>query len=310
VNYLTLGRPIDRADCGKRLDVYLTQKFRFLNRSQWQQRITTAALLVNARRPKASYRLKLNDRITFSYPASPPPRSLPIIYQDRYFAAVQKPSGIPCQPNGRARLRNLKRAVQQQLGKDFSPVHRLDLETSGIVICSAKRSVSTALLHMFRQHTITKRYLAIVSPPPAWQQHEINAPIGKPSASAIRIKKWVSRDGKHALTRCTVLERRDNSALLQVEPITGRTNQIRVHLAHCGHPILGDKLYHPDERVFLEFFAQGLTPYVLEAVRCARLCLHNSRLCFTHPCTGQRLDLHSPFPPELQQFWQAHAVSS
>ena len=305
MNYLTLGRSIDRADCGKRLDVYLTQKFRFLNRSQWQQRIATATLLVNAQRQKASHRLKLNDHITFSYPAAPPPVTLPIVYQDRYFTAVQKPSGIPCQPNGRARLHNLKRAVQHQLGKNFSPVHRLDLETSGIVICSAVRAVSTALLHMFQQHAIAKHYLAIVAPPPAWQQQEINAPIGKPSTSAIRIKKWVDADGKPAITRCTVLERRDNAALLRVEPLTGRTNQIRVHLAYCGHPILGDKLYHPDERVFLDFFAHGLTPYVLDAVRYPRLCLHNSRLRFLHPCTEQVLDLHSPFPRELQQFWQA-----
>ena len=304
VNYLTLGKPIKRADCGKRLDVYLTQKFRFLNRSQWQQRVDTAALLVNARRQKASYRLKLNDRVTFSYPVAPPPLTLPIIYQDKYFTAVQKPSGIPCQPNGRARLHNLKRAVQRQLGRSFSPVHRLDLETSGIVICSADRAVSTALLHMFRQHAIAKQYLAIVSPSPSWQQHEINAPIGKPSASAIRIKKWVSADGKPAITRCTVLARHNNAALLQVEPITGRTNQIRVHLAYCGYPILGDKLYHPDERVFLDFFAHGLTPYVLDAVRCPRLCLHNSGLRFVHPYTGQALDFHCPFPAELQQFWQ------
>ncbi len=304
MNYLTLGKPISRADCGKRLDVYLAQKFRFLNRSQWQQRIAAASLLVNARRPKASYRLQLDDCLTFSYPTTPPLPTLPIIYQDRYLAAVHKPSGIPCQPNGRARLHNLKRAVQRQLGNHFSPVHRLDLETSGIVICSATRSVSTALLHMFRQHAIAKHYLAIVSPPPTWQRHEIHLPIGKPSSSAIRIKKWVDAQGKPALTRGLVLARKNDMALLQIEPITGRTNQIRVHLASCGHPILGDKLYHPDERVFLDFFAHGLTPFVLAAVRCPRLCLHNNRLRFVHPRTRQLLDLHCPLPPELQAFWE------
>ena len=306
VNYLTLGRPIGRADCGKRLDVYLTQKFRFLNRSQWQQRIASAALLVNARRRKAAHRLKLNDLITFSYPVPPPRLDLPLIYQDEYFTAVHKPSGIPCQPNGRARLHNLKRLVQAQLGRNFSPVHRLDLETSGIVICTAKRTVSTALLHMFQRQAIAKEYLAIVAPPPTWNEQEINAPIGKPMHSAIRIKKWIDAQGKLAVTRCSVLERKAETALLQVKPLTGRTNQIRVHLASCGYPIVGDKLYHPDERVFLDFFAHGLTPFVLAAVRYPRLCLHNSRLHFAHPCTGQLLDLHCPLPHDLQNFWQTY----
>ena len=304
VNYLTLGRPISRADCGKRLDVYLTQKFRFLNRSQWQQRIASAALLVNTRRRKPAHRLKLNDCITFSYPVPPPRLDLPLIYQDEYFTAVQKPSGIPCQPNGRARLHNLKRLVQAQLGRSFSPVHRLDLETSGIVICTARRAVSTALLRMFQRQTIAKEYLAIVSPPPVWNEQTINAPIGKPVHSAIRIKKWVAADGKPAVTRCVVLERKNEAALLLVKPLTGRTNQIRVHLAYCGHPVVGDKLYHADERVFLDFFAHGLTPYVLAAVGYPRLCLHNSRLCFDHPCIGQPLDLRCALPRDLQNFWQ------
>lgn len=304
MNYLTLGKPISRADCGKRLDVYLTQKFRFLNRSQWQRRIDTAALLVNARRQKPARRLKLNDRLSFSYPPPPPPLQLPVLYRDAYFVAVQKPSGIPCQPNGRARLHNLKRLVQQQFGKQFSPVHRLDLETSGIVLCAAERAVSTALLRLFQQHAIAKQYLAIVSPPPPWQQREIAAPIGKPPHSSIRIKKWVDAHGKPARTRCTVLARRADTALLRVEPVTGRTNQIRVHLAYCGHPLLGDKLYHPDERVFLDFFAHGLTPFVLAAVRCPRLCLHNSRLRFTHPCTGAAIDIRCRFPQELHRFWR------
>ena len=251
MNYLTLGRPIGRTDCGKRLDVYLTQKFRFLNRSQWQQRIASAALLVNARRRKAAHRLKLNDRITFSYPVPPPRLDLPLIYQDEYFTAVQKPSGIPCQPNGRARLHNLKRLVQAQLGRSFSPVHRLDLETSGIVMCTAHRAVSTALLHLFQRQAIAKEYLAIVAPPPLWNERVINAPIGKPVHSAIRIKKWVDADGKPAVTRCAVLARQDNAALLLVKPLTGRTNQIRVHLAYCGHPVMGDKLYHGFSSIFL-----------------------------------------------------------
>ena len=300
MTYLTLGKPLTPDTCGERLDVYLTQKFPFLNRSRWQERVITRKILVNSRPRKPAYRLKAGDRITFSYPVPATRAEISTIYHDPYFSAVCKPSGIPCQPNSYHRLHNLKNITQRELGR--IPIHRLDLETSGIIICAADRRVIKKFGLLFQHRKIRKEYLAIVDKVPCQRQWQVNAPVGDLTTSAIRIKKWVTPQGKEAITEFETLAVGRDAALVKAMPQTGRTNQIRIHLSHCGHRILGDKLYHPDEQVFLEHFVHGLTPAVLAEIRHPRLCLHSSRLTFIHPVTSDKVDLVCSLPQELCQF--------
>ena len=280
---LSLGRPIGDDDRAKRLDVYLTEHYRFLKRAQWQDRIQANEVLVNGERCKPSYRLRCNDTLSMGYPVPAAKIELEILYQDENFIAVNKPSGIPCQPNSHYRLANLKYCLQKQLRLPYVPVHRLDLETSGIVLCAAKRRVIQIFGEMFQQRKIHKKYLAVVNNIPQQKQWTVDAPIGDAVGSAIRIKKWVNPKGKEAITHFRLLEKQQNTALIEAVPITGRSNQIRIHLASCGHHIVGDKLYHPNEEVFLNYYVNGLTPYVLAQTRSIRLCLHCSELGFINP---------------------------
>ena len=128
--------------------------------------------------------------------------------------------------------------------------------------------------------------------------------------SAIRIKKWVVPGGLNALTEFIVLDSVGDSCLLEARPQTGRTNQIRIHAAHAGHALYGDKLYHPDEAVFLEYFERGQTANVTAQTGFARLCLHAKALTFTHPVHGREVRVEAPLPPDLAGFWAELKASS
>ena len=313
MTYSTLGRPINDDACGKRLDVYLAQKFKFLNRSQWQQRIAGQQLLVNGASAKASYRLRLNDQLTFSRPTpladQLPTAELSILYRDSHIVAVAKPCGIVC--HGYHRLTNLKQLLNDQLNEQppYVPVHRLDRETSGIVICARHRSVVSQLGKLFQNRQIAKEYLAVVNGVPAKQRWRVEAPIADLPDSAIRIKNWVVEGGKEAITDFELLAQQDNQALVRARPITGRTHQIRIHLAYLGQPIVGDKLYHDDEQVFLDYFANGLSSTVLAKVQTPHLCLHNHQLRFIHPITGKQLTITSPLPEFINDWLDKHNIN-
>ena len=310
MTYSTLGRPITIDACGRRLDVYLAQKFKFLNRSQWQRRITNQQLLVNGGSTKAAYRLRINDQLTLDRPTStvePPIAELSILYRDPYLVAVAKPCGIAS--HGYHRRNNLKRLLNEQLNEQplYAPVHRLDRETSGIVICARHRLIASQLGKLFANRQIHKQYLAIVNGIPNKQRWRVDAPIADLSDSAIRIKNWVVAGGKEAITDFELLARQDNQTLVRARPITGRTHQIRIHLAYRGHPIVGDKLYHNDEQVFLDYFANGLSPEILAKVQTPHLCLHNHRLQFIHPITHTELTITAPLPEFLNN-WLAKST--
>src|SRR5690606_21806317 len=133
-----------------------------------------------------------------------------------------------------------------------------------------------------------------------------SGPIGDLEDSKIRIKKWVTPDGQPAETKFSVLERHEDiAALLLAEPKTGRTNQIRIHAAFAGHPLFGDRLYHPDEAVFIESFESGDTPRVLSAIGFSRLCLHAAGVEFRHPRSGKLIEISIPLPDELKAFWDS-----
>ena len=149
------------------------------------------------------------------------------------------------------------------------------------------------------QKRIRKEYLAIVEGAPEREEWRVDAPIGNLEASEIRIKKWVVPEGSSAVTDFRVMESRGSLTLLAAKPITGRTNQIRIHAAYAGHRIIGDKLYHRDERVFLEYFAKGNTPWVVEQAGFDRLCLHAYMITFSHPETKEACVVRSPLPPDM-----------
>jgi 23S rRNA pseudouridine1911/1915/1917 synthase len=305
-SFRRLGAPVPPQAAGERVDAYLAKHFRFLSRSRWQKRIAEGELFVNDRSTRVASRLKAGDRLTMYSPLLVEPdvdRSVRCLWEGDGVMAIYKPGHLPMHENGPYRKNTFTHIVWDLFGREWSAVHRLDRETSGIVLCGGTSRVRAKLSRDFETRLVEKEYLAIArgkATAPHWTAH---GPIGDLVKSAIRIKRWVVPGGLHAETGFEVLDELPNAVLLKARPKTGRTNQIRIHAAHGGLPLYGDKLYHDDEAVFLEFFEQGPTPNVVARAGFSRVCLHAYALTFVHPVTGERVRVECPLPPDLAAFW-------
>jgi RluA family pseudouridine synthase len=293
------------------VDGYLAREFPFLSRAGWQKRIDDCRLLVNGRGTKSSARLKAGDVLSLHAPPAVEPKvdkGIAVLWEDGGVMAVFKPGNLPMHENGPYRKNTFTELVWRTIGREWSAVHRLDRETSGIVLCAATPELRGQLAEDLAARRVRKEYLAIARGAPKETAWRADGPIGDLAGSAIRIKKWVVPGGLPACTDFSVVGVGPEACLLLARPLTGRTNQIRIHAAEWGHPLYGDKLYHPNEGVFLEYFAKGATPAVVEATAFPRLCLHAAGIEFTHPGTRKTVRVESPLPPDLVELWAALAA--
>ena len=312
--YRRLGpRILDSQAVGLRIDLYLGRSFPFLTRSAWQKRVTLGEVLVNGEPIRGSYRLRVGDELEFYHPQEAEPevdRNIRILWHDGAVMAVFKPGNLPMHENGAYRKNTFATLLSELTDKEglegeWAAVHRLDRETSGIVLCGGTYDVRKRLADDFEGRRIKKEYLCIVSGTPNESQWSNCSPLGDLKTSQIRIKKWVVPDGLPAETGfiCEAVAP-SGYALLRAFPRTGRTNQIRIHAAHSGHWILGDKLYHPDEEVFLDYWKTGkTTDFAINSTGHSRCCLHAAVLEFTHPQTGRLIRIESPLPEDMQDLW-------
>jgi tRNA pseudouridine32 synthase/23S rRNA pseudouridine746 synthase len=201
--------------------------------------------------------------------------SLSVLYEDEALIVVDKPAGMLAVP-GRLDPDCLATRVQARFA-DALVVHRLDQATSGLMLFARGAVVQRRLGKAFESRQVHKRYRAVVEGLPAADAGEIAVALAADWPKRPRQVVDVQR-GKPSLTRWRVLRRNEDSALLELEPVTGRTHQLRVHLAHIGHPVRGDRLYAPP-------------PW-----RAERLLLHAGELAFDHPSSGQQVHFHSPAP--------------
>lgn len=301
-----IGPPVSDLENGARFDGYLAKHFLFFSRSAWQKRIDDELVLVNARPLKCSAKLKSGDTITmFSPPVAEPEvdRNVHVIWQDGPVMALYKPGNLPMHESGPYRKNTFTEIVWQTFGREWSAVHRLDRETSGIVLCGSTPDSRASLAKALARRDVSKQYLAICRGTPEEQDWFCDGPIGDLTESAIRIKKWVVPDGLPSSTAFSIEDSANGSVLLRARPFTGRTNQIRIHAAFSGHVIYGDKLYHEDEGIFLDFFAKGATDSVLERAGFRRLCLHATGIEFEHPESKKRCYVECPMPDDMADFW-------
>lgn len=307
-----LGGPVPSQGAGARVDYYLAQHFPFLSRSGWQRRIDAQGVVVNGAGVKPATRLREGDQLAMWSPPTVEPevdRGVYPLWEEAGVMAVFKPGNLPMHENGPYRKNTFHHLVTATIGREWAAVHRLDRETSGIVLCGATSDIRAELCQDLEHRRMRKEYLALARGRPTVRAWSADGSIGDLKASEIRIKKWVVPDGLAALTHFSVLAVGPDSCLLRAAPVTGRTNQIRIHAAHAGHVLYGDKLYHPDEAVFLEYFAKGQTENVTARTGFGRLCLHATMLEFTHPVTRRRERIECPLPPDLAGFW-AHLSAS
>jgi 23S rRNA pseudouridine1911/1915/1917 synthase len=301
-----LGGPVTGVYAGARVDRYLAKFYPFLSRAGWQKRIEDGTLLVSGARVKVAARLRPGDELSMYAPITVEPevsREIAVLWESGGVMAVFKPGNLPMHENGPYRKNTFAEILAQEVGREWAAVHRLDRETSGIVLCAAMPALRASLCLDLEARRMRKEYLAIARGVPDAREWFCDAPIDDLKESEIRIKKWVVPGGLPAQTGFSVRGVGRDACLLHAKPITGRTNQIRIHAAYAGHVLFGDKLYHPDEAVFLEYFEHGQTEQVTARTGFPRLCLHAAAMEFTHPATGRRERVESALPPDMAGFW-------
>lgn len=244
--------------------------------------------------------LVLDVRIPGLAPTHPPPPLPPILHEDDRVIAIDKPSDLMMHPSGaRFQYALIGLAKHHWPGLPIDLVHRLDRDTSGVVLLTKDKAANAFLKKALREGRADKRYVARVRGRPAWDQATITHPIGR-AEGPIRIQMACRPDGLSACTEVRVLarDRARPETLVALRPQTGRTHQLRVHLARVGHPILGDILYGTPAETFLCVRGKGRQPATDEATHASRLLLHARRLRMPHPDGGE-LVVDAPLPMAL-----------
>jgi RluA family pseudouridine synthase len=287
---------------GQRLDSFLARTFPYRSRTGWTRLIRCGRVRLNDSDSRPGRILRGGDRIDYVPDPRPEPRvsrAIRILHEDDAILAVRKPANLPVHPSGRyfehTLLLMLLRERGQTLGDtDLRIIHRLDRETSGLILFGKGKKNAAALSVQFENRLVRKQYVAIVHGLPATDRWRIDAPIGRDLASPIRKAMSVVPGGRRASTTVRVLRRGPDHALVHARPHTGRLHQIRVHLRHAGHPIVGDKVYGLDPHLFLRFVEGRLSARDQERLVWDRQALHAWRLSFDHPATGRRMSLRAP----------------
>ena len=241
------------------------------------------------------------------------------LYRDDHILAVCKPPGLLCHPMGTTRLSAMS-LVQQELQREgarteLRPLHRLDRETSGVLLMARSRAADVATKALFERRQVHKRYLALVHGHLSETAQMIDAPIARDDGP-IRVRMRVHGSGKSAQTTVRALQHfgagvggGDGYSWVEAHPRTGRTHQIRVHLAHLGHPIVGDKLYCGDGDVFLKKWRGELQDEDIEQLGLPRHALHASELRLDHPINGESLRIQAATPGDMLAFARDHSVA-
>ncbi len=298
---------------GKRVDAYLASRFTDYSRSVIQKLIDAKAVLINGEPTKASYRVRAGDEVRVWLPDlgddAPKPEDIPlqVLFEDEALTVVNKPPGMVVHPARGNWSGTLVNALQfhfdnlSSVAGEHRPgiVHRLDRDTTGLMIVAKNDIAHRRLALHFEQRTIHKEYLALVSGVPQRDSDYVERAIGFHPTNREKMAIRLPEDGgKEASTFYEVMERFDGYAFVRCKPATGRTHQIRVHLTHVGHPILADKAYSGRARITLGDVAGAKAPDP-EQVLIERQALHAHRLRFPHPLTNQEVDLTSPLPPDM-----------
>jgi 23S rRNA pseudouridine955/2504/2580 synthase len=279
----------------QRIDNFLLRALKGVPKSHVYRVLRSGEVRVNSGRVKPDYRLQLGDRVRIppvrvaeKRPPVARPLGLPIAFEDASLLVIDKPSGIAVHGGSGVSFGVIEslRAERPQ-AKLLELAHRLDRDTSGLLIVAKKRSALVELHRMLRDGEVHKIYLAVVKGAPAKKTLELRERLHKYVTASGERRVSVHAEGMSAVTRVKKLKGSGEFSLLEVELLTGRTHQIRVHLAHAGHPIVGDDKYGD---------------FALNRELKQRLLLHAAKLAFKHPLTGAAVRLESPMPAEMKAF--------
>ena len=296
VRYVEVGEE----EAGQRIDNYLLARLKGVPKSRIYRIIRSGEVRINMKRAEASQKVVAGDRIRIppvrvaerDAPEAAPHFKMPILFEDEALLAIDKPAGLAVH-GGSGVAHGVIESLRSMRpeAKFLELVHRLDRDTSGVLLLAKKRSALVVLHEMMRGHDMDKRYLAGVAGRFRNEKQRVKLALEKHVNAAGEKRVSVSDEGQEAETIFRLVERGADMSLLEAELLTGRTHQIRVHLAHLGHPVLGDDKYG-DFELNRKLRKEGLK----------RMFLHAAKLSFAHPLTAQPVDLVSPLPAELEKF--------
>jgi 23S rRNA pseudouridine1911/1915/1917 synthase len=274
---------------------YLSRRYRHSTPEEWATRITAGQVRVNDQAALADMVLRPGQTLIWQRPPwrePEAPLAFEVLHEDADVLAVAKPAGLPTLPGANYLHHTLLHQVQKNF-PDATPLHRLGRWTSGIVLCARNAQAGTVLMRAWNTPTVGKRYRALASGEPPWNERTITDRIGPVPHVLLGTVHGVSQRGKHAESRVTVLQRRADAFLCDVWIATGRAHQIRIHLAAAGHPLAGDPLY----------IAGGLPAADTRAVPGdPGYLLHAAELRFRHPRSGQAQTLLCEPPSPLRGY--------
>ncbi|MGE4357668.1 MAG: RluA family pseudouridine synthase [Candidatus Omnitrophota bacterium] len=297
---------VEKEDEGIRIDVYLHKKKQLqLSRQKIQEMIKEKMVLVNEMPVKCHYKIRSGDLIHVEFPEVKEPDIKPenipleVVFEDEHLLVVNKPAGMLVHPASGVYSGTLVNALLyhaqnlSSLGGKFKPgiVHRLDKDTSGLLVVAKTDFAHLKLAQQFKKHTIYRRYIAIVKGRVELDEGEIVAPVGRHMHDRQRMAVNFG-SGKEAKTVYRVLRRYDDYTLLEVYPLTGRTHQIRVHLSFLGYPVLGDPLYGKRSSLI------------------SRQALHAKEIGFEHPYKKENLKFSSSLPEDMQKLIPDYIVKN
>ena len=291
-------------EAGQRVDNYLLARLKGVPKSHIYRILRSGEVRINSKRVEASRRVAAGDRVRIppvrvaaESDAAPAPHfKLPVLFEDEAFLAIDKPAGVAVHGGSGVAHGVIEslRAMRPE-ARFLELVHRLDRDTSGVLLVAKKRSSLTVLHEMMRMRSIDKRYLVAVAGRFRNEMQRVRAALAKSVNAEGEKRVSISEGGQEAETVFRRMTRGAEFSLLEAELLTGRTHQIRVHLAYLKHPVLGDDKYGNFE-LNKALRKQGLK----------RMFLHARALAFAHPLTGEAVALEAPLPRDLKEFVEKH----
>ena len=309
---------------GMRLDRFLQGQLRGTSRTRSQHIITLCAFTPEGARLKKNHRVRGGERVVLwrdTYDDVSPEIQLDSVFEDEHILALNKPPSIPVHPSARYHRSTVTMLLaEQRPDEHLTMIHRLDRETSGVLLLARTRAADRLIKIQFESRKdLLKQYLAICWGTPDWTRTRCELPLEPDADSPYRVKIRVAEEGRGQLaaTSFRVVERRLNDAgkpytLVECTLHTGRQHQIRVHLAALGLPIVGDKLYGPDESAFARGSDGELTEDDVVMLEMGRQALHAHVIELDHPHSGERLRIEAPMYDDMVTFWDglsAHGVT-